>query len=161
MSINAKTVVRCIIAGEWIWVERGTFTVTPLEFVDDDGNVLAPTKEWAYFFTSTQGDPYFGPLSSISLMKLDPQLLEETGSGPRQRGRPAEIGPGDPNAPMRTGGGGLFEDEAGVARSDSPGVEEVPEEHEPVEEPKKSVPLFADDIDDDLDTEPRRRGGLF
>jgi hypothetical protein len=158
LSINAKTVVRCIIAGEWIWVERGTFTVIPLEFEDDDGNVIRVGNEMGYFFTSTQGDPYYGPMSAIQLMKLDSQLMEETGSGPRQRGRPAALPAGDgTSGPVSAS---RFEDEAGVPRSATPGVEdEVPDEHAPVV--ATSVPLFADDVDDDGDLEPRRRGGLF
>jgi hypothetical protein len=68
-------VVRVIIAGEWIWVEPGTYRVQDVEFVDDDGNEINRSSEPAYQVTSTNGDPYFGPLSAIQLIKLrSPEL---------------------------------------------------------------------------------------
>jgi hypothetical protein len=162
VGINAKAVVRVIIEGEWIWVERGTFTLMPLEFVDDLENPLNPSREpvSAYFFVSTQGDPYFGPLSSISLFKLDSQLLEETESGPPVRGRPHELG---------TGTGETFGGEVGprAAPADEPSEDEaIPDESfGGGEAPKKPVPLFADDVEEEADdfapSERRRGGGLF
>jgi hypothetical protein len=155
VPINAKAVIRVIIEGEWIWVERGSFTVMPLEFTDDVGNVVNASREPtpAYFFVSTQGDPYFGPLSSISLFKLDNQIIEETGSGPAPRGRPHEL----PEGSGETIGG-----EVGprVVASDEP-TDEPPSEEA---EPKKAVPLFADDVEDEDELftgERRRGGGLF
>jgi hypothetical protein len=157
VGINAKAVVRVIIEGEWIWVERGTFTLMPLEFVDDLDNPLNPSREPvpAYFFVSTQGDPYFGPLGSISLFKLDTQLLEETESGPPARGRPHELGQGT----GETFGGEVGPRAAPV--SDEPASDEPPGEAPAA---KKPVPLFADDVEDDADFAPserRRGGGLF
>jgi hypothetical protein len=158
VGINAKAVIRVIIEGEWIWVERGTFTLMPLEFVDDLDNPMNPSREPvpAYFFVSTQGDPYFGPLASISLFKLDSQLLEETETGPPVRGRPHELG---------TGTGETFGGEVGPR---SAPADEPPSSDDPFGEadaPKKPVPLFADDVEEeDTDfapTERRRGGGLF
>jgi hypothetical protein len=75
MDVRASSVVRVIIAGEWIWVEPGTFTVQDFIFVDDAGNEINRSSEPAYQFTSTNGDPYFGPLSAIQLIKLrSPEL---------------------------------------------------------------------------------------
>jgi hypothetical protein len=156
VAINAKAVVRVIIEGEWIWVERGTFTVMPLEFVDDDGRPVRASKDAvpAYFFVSTNGDPYFGPLASISLFKLDNQILEETGSGPAPRGRPMEL----PEGSGETVGGEVGPRPAPEAAADEPddGAEAAPQ---------KAVPLFADDIEEDEDEifsgERRRGGGLF
>lgn len=187
MTINAKTVVRVIIEGEWIWVERGTFTVIPFEFVDDDGNVLSPSKTPAYFFTSTNGDPYYGPLSAISLMKLDSQMLEETDSGPKPRGRPLPLGTGDGSAP--TGGGLVADatgatvaaaaptDDGGGAAAEAPEkkkkpvalfVEDIVEDDEPEPEPDESAPAGEPVEGDDADPDPteptagrRRGGGLF
>jgi hypothetical protein len=76
VQVNARSVVRVIISGEWIWVEPGTFTVTDYTFQDDDGNALNRSREPAYHFRSTNGDPYFGPLSAIQLIKLRPPELE-------------------------------------------------------------------------------------
>jgi hypothetical protein len=152
VAINPKTIIRVIIEGEWIWVERGTFSVMPLVFVDDDDRPLNAERDapLAYFFTSTQGDPYFGPMASISLMKLDTQLLEETGSGPGGHVRPAELGEGT---------GETFGGEVGARRPKAGG----PDETEPVAPAaKKAVPLFADDDEDETDeAQPARRGGLF
>lgn len=154
MSINAKTVVRVIIEGEWIWVERGTFTVVPFEFVDDDGNNLFPSKTPAYFFTSTNGDPYFGPLSAISLMKLDAQLLEETEGGPRPRaGGVHALGPGDGSAPT---GGVLVADRDGATHSVSGDAAASSDGGATPASSvkKKAVPLFAgDEVDDEVDDE--------
>jgi hypothetical protein len=156
VAINAKAVVRVIIEGEWIWVERGTFTLMPLEFVDDLNNTLNPSREpvAAYFFVSTQGDPYYGPLASISLFKLDTQLLEETESGPAVRGRPHELG---------TGTGETFGGEVGPRAQPQPRPDDTSDEPVP-DEPKKPVPLFADDVEPEEDFAPserRRGGGLF
>lgn len=155
MAINPKTIIRVIIEGEWIWVERGSFSVMPLLFVDDDDRPLNSERDapLAYFFTSTQGDPYFGPMASISLMKLDTQLLEETGSGPGGRVRPAELGEGT---------GETFGGEVG-ARRPKAGAAGASDETEPVAPAaKKAVPLFADDDEDETDeAQPARRGGLF
>ncbi len=153
MSINAKTVVRVIIEGEWIWVERGTFTVVPFEFVDDDDKTLFPSKTAAYFFTSTNGDPYFGPLSAISLMKLDAQLLEETDSGPRARsGGVHALGPGDGSAPT---GGVLVADRDGATHSvgQDSATTSTPEVTPAAGPKKKAVPLFAGDEVEDEDDE--------
>lgn len=80
MQVKAKSVVRVIIAGEWIWVEPGTFEVTEFAFTDDHGNPLNVATEAAYHFRSTNGDPYFGPLSAIQLIKLRPPELEAGGA---------------------------------------------------------------------------------
>jgi hypothetical protein len=164
VGINAKAVVRVIIEGEWIWVERGTFTVMPLDFVDDNGNSVNTARDPvpAYFFVSTNGDPYFGPLGSISLFKLDTQILEETGSGPPARGRPFEL---------PEGSGETFGGEVGPRRvegaeahvgADAEAEDEATDSGEPK---KKPVPLFADDVEPDEDElfagERKRGGGLF
>jgi hypothetical protein len=155
LTIYAKAVIRVIIEGEWIWVERGTFTVIPFELMDELGNKVGSAKEPAYFFVSTNGDPYFGPLSRISLMKLDNQILEESGTAPstyvRSNELPAASEVGPRPEPVATGPA-----EAGEVTAP---------------EGKKAVPLFADDVDHDAaDTSPpsgvepagdRRRGGLF
>jgi hypothetical protein len=159
VGINAKAVVRVIIEGEWIWVERGTFTVMPLEFEDDNGNAVSVTADPmpAYFFVSTNGDPYFGPLQSISLFKLDTQIMEETGSGPPARGRPFEL----PEGSGETVGG-----EVGPRRTDEPSDADAADE--PAEPDKKTVPLFAEDVEEEDEAEDalfsgerRRGGGLF
>ena len=75
MEVKASSVIRVIIAGEWIWVEPGTFTVQDFVFVDDAGREINRTDEPAYHFISTNGDPYYGPLSAIQLIKLrSPEL---------------------------------------------------------------------------------------
>lgn len=76
MDVRASSVVRVIIAGEWIWVEPGTFTVQDFVFVDDQGNEINRSNEPAYHFVSTNGDPYYGPLSAIQLIKLRPPELD-------------------------------------------------------------------------------------
>jgi hypothetical protein len=155
VAINPKTIIRVIIEGEWIWVERGTFSVMPQVFVDDDGRPLNSESDapLAYFFTSTQGDPYFGPMASISLMKLDNQLLEETGSGPGGRVRPAELGEGT---------GETFGGEVGARRSQAAAAEGPAETAPAAPAAKKAVPLFADDDEDEQEeAQPARRGGLF
>jgi hypothetical protein len=167
VAINGKAVLRVIIEGEWIWVERGSFTVMALEFADDNGNVVNVSRDPipAYYFVSTQGDPYFGPLSAISLFKLDNQTLEETGSGPPARGRPHEL----PEGSGETFGGVVGPRAADAGPDETPSDEGGDDERPPARAPKKPVPLFADDIDeDDLDEEPaveapgrRRGGGLF
>ena len=171
VGINGKAVVRVIIEGEWLWVERGTFQVIPMEFVDDQDEVMCPTPQMvpAYYFTSTQGDPYYGPLSSISLFKLDNQILEETGTErPDSRGRPAAL----PEGSGETFGGDLgpraaLDDEApatptvalfaddideddgfDAAEAEAAGTPEVDEEQPPAE-------------DDLFKSGERRRGGLF
>jgi hypothetical protein len=153
VAINAKAVTRVIIHGEWIWVERGTFDVVDFEFEDNDGNLLNRSKEPAYFFVSTNGDPYFGPLAGVSLMKLDTQILEEgfdAGEGTAKQ--PHAIGPGgdddsldagppeSPSADDEPGSVPLFADE-------SPDAGPPPDEDEP--ESRDSVPLFAEDVADD------------
>jgi hypothetical protein len=162
VAINGKAVLRVIIEGEWIWVERGSFTVTALEFSDDDGNVVNVARDPipAYYFVSTQGDPYFGPLSAISLFKLDNQTLEETGSAPAQRGRPHEL----PEGSGETFGGVVgprATDDEGPSGPDGGSSDG---EDRPAR-PTKPVPLFADDVDEDEPdfepTERRRGGGLF
>jgi len=77
--VRARSVVRVIIAGEWIWVEPGTFTVQPFVFVDDAGNILNESNEPAYHFVSTNKDPYFGPLSAIQLIKVLPPERDALG----------------------------------------------------------------------------------
>lgn len=77
-----------IIAGEWIWVEPGTFTVQDFVFVDDDGNEINRSGEPAYHFVSTNGDPYYGPLSAIQLIKLRPPELDVLSSDGRRQGLP-------------------------------------------------------------------------
>lgn len=75
MDVKASSVIRVIIAGEWIWVEPGTFTVQDFVFVDDAGQEINRAAEPAYHFVSTNGDPYYGPLSAIQLIKLrSPEL---------------------------------------------------------------------------------------
>jgi len=86
VQIKARSVVRVIIAGEWIWVEPGSFTVTDFAFTDEYGNPLNTSSEPAYYFTSTNGDPYFGPLSAIQLIKLRAAELEAGGEDDQQRG---------------------------------------------------------------------------
>lgn len=157
MSINARAVVRVIIEGEWIWVERGTFTVMPFEFVDEDGKQVGNPNEPAYFFISTNGDPYFGPLGKISLMKLDTQLLQETEAVPEQARRMLALGPAS--------------DDAGEFKGDFGDDGEVRPKKE-----KPKVALFVEDLDegepddeshpsDDLfvtpPEEPTRKSGLF
>lgn len=78
MDVKASSVIRVIIAGEWIWVEPGTFTVQDFIFVDDHGNEMSRADELAYHFVSTNGDPYYGPLSSINLIKLRSTELDAT-----------------------------------------------------------------------------------
>jgi hypothetical protein len=86
MDVKASAVTRVIIAGEWIWVEPGTFTVQDFVFVDDDGNEIRRSQETAYHFTSTNGDPYFGPLSALQLIKLrSPELDNEYREEPMQQ----------------------------------------------------------------------------
>lgn len=164
MAINGKAVLRVIIEGEWIWVERGSFTVIPLEFSDDNGNVMNPKREpeAAYYFVSTQGDPYFGPLSSISLFKLDSQTLEDTGTIPTPKGRPHAL----PEGSGETFGGVM----GPRVVDDGPGDGAAPGSDAPA---AKRVALFADDVPDDVEdegdtdeddfqpAERRRRGGLF
>jgi hypothetical protein len=152
LTIYAKAVIRVIIEGEWIWVERGTFTVIPFELMDELGNKVGSAKEPAYFFVSTNGDPYFGPLSRISLMKLDNQILEESGTAPSTYVRSNEL-------PAASEVGPRPEPIAAGPAEDAEATQ------------KKAVPLFADDVEHDaadtappLDVEPagdRRRGGLF
>jgi hypothetical protein len=164
VAINGRAVLRVIIEGEWIWVERGSFTVTALEFEDDNGNVVNVARDPipAYYFVSTQGDPYYGPLSAISLFKLDNQTLEETGSAPQQRGRPHEL---------PEGSGETFGGVVGPRAVDEPSADEPAgdSDERPIDDAPapaaKTVPLFADDVDDDEPefepTERRRGGGLF
>lgn len=170
MAINGKAVLRVIIEGEWIWVERGSFTVMPLEFADDNGNVVNVGRDPipAYYFVSTQGDPYFGPLSSISLFKLDNQTLEETGSGPPVRGRPHELPEGSGETIGGVVGPRATDDGATQDGATQDGGRDEPDDDQPSERPaaKKPVPLFADDVDEDDEpgfepTERRRGGGLF
>src|SRR5690606_21211230 len=113
-----------------------------------------------YYFVSTQGDPYFGPLSAISLFKLDGQSLSETETSAPVRGRPQEL----PEGTGETFGGIV-----GGRRGDAPDNGSGPPSDDgpppPAPEPRKAVPLFADDLDDEEpDFEPgqrRRGGGLF
>jgi hypothetical protein len=86
VEIKARSVVRVIIAGEWIWVEPGSFTVTDFAFTDEYGNPLNTSSEPAYYFTSTNGDPYFGPLSAIQLIKLRAAELEVGNEADQPRG---------------------------------------------------------------------------
>ncbi len=165
VSINAKAVVRVIIEGEWIWVERGTFTVMPFEFVDDDGNQVGNAKEPAYFFISTNGDPYFGPLNKISLMKLDTQLLAETEAVPEQARRMLALGPASSDeAPEYEGD---FGDDGGarpkkekpkvalfVGDADDDEPDEAPERH-PADD------LFVTSGTEEDEPAPTRRSGLF
>ena len=165
MAINARAVLRVIIDGEWIWVERGTFTVIDFQFEDDDGNMLNRGREPAYFFVSTNGDPYFGPLTSVSLIKLDNQILEEGGGDVADKVRMRALGSGDDEERAADGAEqGAGEDS--VPDAGAPDAVDV----DPDEGDKPgSVPLFADDADDaddaagaDEDTgRPRPKSGLF
>jgi hypothetical protein len=78
MDVKASSVIRVIISGEWIWVEPGTFTVQDFIFVDDRGDEINRAGELAYHFISTNGDPYYGPLSAITLIKLRSPELDAT-----------------------------------------------------------------------------------
>jgi hypothetical protein len=96
MDVKASSVIRVIIAGEWIWVEPGSFTVQDFVFVDDTGREINRTDEPAYHFVSTNGDPYYGPLSAIQLIKLrSPELDALT---PESAGQPALDQPAQPAA---------------------------------------------------------------
>ena len=71
MSIPARRVSRVVIAGEWYDVALGTFEVVEMEFTEDDGTpVHDPLDVRAYRFTTQNRDEYYGPLSSIDLIKL-------------------------------------------------------------------------------------------
>jgi hypothetical protein len=71
MSIPARRVSRVVIAGEWYDVALGTFEIVEMEFTEDDGTpVHDPLDARAYRFTTQNRDEYYGPLSSIDLIKL-------------------------------------------------------------------------------------------
>lgn len=157
MAINARAVVRVIIEGEWIWVERGTFTVIDFQFEDDDGNLLNRNRDPAYFFLSTNGDPYFGPLTSLSLIKLDNQILEEGGGEVAEKVRLRALGPGDSDGPTRDADG-AEESESGAGESGEADAEGGK---------RDAVPLFAgDSAADEADSDgeddgSKRKSGLF
>ncbi len=162
MAINARAVVRVIIAGEWIWVERGTFTVVDFQFEDDDGNVLNKGRDPAYFFMSTNGDPYFGPLSSLSLIKLDNQILEEAGGDVAEKVRMRALGPGGSVSDSADRAG----DETDAAPGDDPGGSGSSGTAQPTEDEqdhdRRAVPLFAgDDETGSESAEPGHKAGLF
>lgn len=164
MSINARAVVRVIIEGEWIWVERGTFTVMPFEFTDEDGNQVGNPNEPAYFFISTNGDPYFGPLGKISLMKLDTQLLAEAEAVPEEARRMLALGPASEDAPEFRGDFGG--DDGGTSpKKDKPKVALFVEDLEDDESDEEAEHHPADDLlvtsAEDEESAPTRRSGLF
>jgi hypothetical protein len=142
VEVKARSVVRVIIAGEWIWVEPGTFEVTDFTFCDDDGNVINRSKEPAYHFISTNGDPYFGPLAAIQLIKLRPPELDVTQDSAKKREAhelPAagESGDGAQRAPAA-------DEQADAAASEAQAeVEEVPTRRK-----VSADELFADPIPD-------------
>ncbi len=71
MSIELARIFRVIINGEWYTVERGTFEVVEMAFVDEiDQPTHAPTDVLAYHFLTPNRDEYWGPLSAIELIKL-------------------------------------------------------------------------------------------
>lgn len=71
MPITLNKISRVVIAGEWITVERGTFEVEPMQFVDDSGNPATPPMEvWCYHFVTDNRDEYFGRLDAIDLIKM-------------------------------------------------------------------------------------------
>lgn len=117
MDVKASSVIRVIISGEWIWVEPGTFTVQDFIFVDDRGDEISRADELAYHFISTNGDPYYGPLSAITLIKLRPTELDATQAQPPtgQELPEAAPAPPDPEAEAaeeasRSAAEGLFSD---------------------------------------------------
>lgn len=142
MEVRAGSVVRVIIAGEWIWVEPGTFTVTEFAFCDDDGNIINRSKESAYHFISTNGDPYFGPLNAIQLIKLRPPELDATQETRKRRDAhelPAagESGEGAERAPAA--------DEAADAAAEE---EDRAEPEAPTRRKVSADDLFSDPIPD-------------
>lgn len=156
MAINARAVIRVIIEGEWIWVERGTFTVIDFQFEDDDGNVLNKGREPAYFFMSTNGDPYFGPLSSLSLIKLDNQVLEESGGEVADKVRMRALGPGDADEDEDDGADDDAAGESDAEHGDGSGDDDAGD--------RPAVPLFAGDADasgEEDATDTKEKTGLF
>ncbi|MEI7591599.1 MAG: hypothetical protein WCK41_00090 [Actinomycetes bacterium] len=71
MAIKADHIARVVIDNEWISVERGTFEVVEMVFLDeDDEPIHDPIDVKAYTFVTPTGDRYFGPLSAITLFKI-------------------------------------------------------------------------------------------
>jgi hypothetical protein len=71
MSIELARIFRVIIAGEWYTVERGTFEIVEMNFVDEiDQPTHPPTDMLAYHFLTPNMDEYWGPLAAIELIKL-------------------------------------------------------------------------------------------
>jgi hypothetical protein len=125
MDVKASAVTRVIIAGEWIWVEPGTFTVQDFVFVDDHGNEIRRSSETAYHFVSTNGDPYFGPLSAIQLIKLrspelDNETPEEPMSAPVESPPPAIEAEPAPSAESQSVADSLFSDPIPMPAGESP-----------------------------------------
>jgi hypothetical protein len=145
VQVNARSVVRVIISGEWIWVEPGTFSVTDYTFLDDDGNALNRSREPAYHFRSTNGDPYFGPLSAIQLIKLRPPELEadrgESERSPSAHELPAAGESGQP-APSDDGAGAAG-DEATPKRKIS--ADELFKDPVPDREPAPAAAAASDE----------------
>ncbi|MEZ5142845.1 MAG: hypothetical protein R2726_23565 [Acidimicrobiales bacterium] len=71
MPIRLNQISRVVIGGEWITVDRGTFEVEPMQFVDEGENPTTPPMEqWAYHFFTDNRDEYFGPIEAIQLFKM-------------------------------------------------------------------------------------------
>ncbi len=71
MPIQLNKISRVVIAGEWITVDRGTFEVEQMQFVDETDNPATPPIEtWCYHFFTDNRDEYFGRLDAIDLIKM-------------------------------------------------------------------------------------------
>ncbi len=71
MSIELARIFRVIIRGEWYTVERGTFEVLEMNFVDEYDQPTHPQIDTlCYHFFTPNKDEYWGPLSAIELIKL-------------------------------------------------------------------------------------------
>jgi len=71
MSIPIRRIARVVIGGEWITVLDGSFEIVEYEFLDEHGNPAhPPLEQYAYSFKTENRDDYYGPMSSIILIKL-------------------------------------------------------------------------------------------
>ncbi|GIU85157.1 MAG: hypothetical protein KatS3mg008_1932 [Acidimicrobiales bacterium] len=96
-KVQASRVIRVIVGGEWVGVQKGTFRVVDYVFYDDDGNPINESTGPAYYFISTNGDPYFGPLEQLQLIKLLPESqVVRAGEPAAERSATMEL----PEAPM-------------------------------------------------------------